>query len=977
MQTLPKPGDYAHLYDDSTQETLVSLYGKRNEKGDPIETVNDIINRVALSVALAELKYVLEPSEIVELSLEDAIKLGPVQDWYEKFRDYIGNQVFWANTPCNINADPEISLKVLKYWAHGIEEGFNEADLWLESEKLRQDFLSGATQDNLNLWHMGKLAQELRGKGCLAACGVAYVEDTLESIQNAATLEAMAAKAAMGMGINTSRLRPWSSVLSNGAAASGPDRFYGKTIAQAVEAVAQGGRRGGALIELRNSDHPDILFFIDKKRLIPPPDFGEIYQAVLSNPKYKNVSKSALLKAALQQFGKRYHEYLERQNYLKNTNITVLAMPGFMEAVQRGTWYQMQFNGKNWTGPVFDPRRPVIDEKTGRQKINKHTKELLYYHYAVDKERYPEAGVWKSNAGPRPGDPGHIYAPDLFDRICENMCDSGEPGIAFYSTVNMANGNPHIYDLDTCNPCGEQFLPAGPGKDGRVYMGNCNLSTMHAAHTWFCTRDGRMLSNEFAKAVAVQQRFMDNVTDVSWYPIPEQNMTARMERRNGGGFAGIAELLSRQGVEFGTSTALERIEEFYREYTRTSFNASHELALARGPYPLWNGSVFETKKQYIRNSCLINNPPTGTMAQALQTSWGVDPHNGIVFTRTVRSRDLDFVAPGFEDAMREAKAWPETEEGVAALCQKIRDNHKSCRGLAEVPELVQKAFPIRVEVEPNDYIRHLAAIHKGVQDYPETFNSVSNTCSIPLNYPVEKVREAVMLAWELGVKDVTFYPDSARLSQPVEKIAAANYTETDDLLALLGLKEPRDLSVEITEGTSYKVRVGTPDGTSTLHVSLNHEQNRPGELVEIYARMGKPGAIESGLFEAIGRLASAFLQFAARYGEEARRAAEETIIKQLINIQSGWVAWHTFPGGSKSQPITSPCDGLAKAIAHYREIHAKPFGLEWIYVTTPTITTNGEIKVAPMPIRCTKCGGETERIEGCNNCTKCGYSKCG
>ena len=112
---------------------------------------------------------------------------------------------------------------------------------------------------------MGRIASELRGKGCLAACGVTYVQDSLEGIQEAARVEALAAKAAMGMGLNTSTLRPWSSIISNGAAASGPDRFYEKTIAKAVEAVAQGGRRGGALIELRNSDHPDILFFIDKK----------------------------------------------------------------------------------------------------------------------------------------------------------------------------------------------------------------------------------------------------------------------------------------------------------------------------------------------------------------------------------------------------------------------------------------------------------------------------------------------------------------------------------------------------------------------------------------------------------------------------------------------------------------------------------------------------------------------------------------
>lgn len=64
----------------------------------------------------------------------------------------------------------------------------------------------------------------------------------------------------------------------------------------------------------------------------------------------------------------------------------------------------------------------------------------------------------------------------------------------------------------------------------------------------------------------------------------------------------------------------------------------------------------------VRNSCMTNNAPTGTLAQALQTSWGVDPHNGIVFSRKVRSRFVDFVAPGFKDLMIKFGAWPQSED---------------------------------------------------------------------------------------------------------------------------------------------------------------------------------------------------------------------------------------------------------------------------------------------------------------------------
>ncbi len=995
--------DYNHLYWESTQETLVGLYGKRDSTtGQPVESVSEIIHRVAQAVALAELKYAVSPSELIEMTLSEAVEHARVKQWKKLFADNIGNQRFWANTPANINADPAVSLQVLQYWAHGTLAKLKEEDIWLRSEQLRLAYLRKDTEGlSEHEVEMGRLAAELRGRGCLAACGVAYVIDSLEGIQETAKIEALAAKAAMGMGLNTSSLRPWSSVISNGAAASGPDRFYEKTIAKAVEAVAQGGRRGGALIELRNSDHPDILFFIEKKKLIPPPKLSGVYREVQAEMRQEPGEsamdyKRRLVAEAEKRYGELYAQYVERQNYLKNTNVTVLAMPGFMEAVVEKRFYPTSFAGQIWDGPVYDPRRPVLDAKTRQVKVNRLTKENIYEEYSVDVARYPEAleaARKLANAVVEITDRsvrvrGHFYAPEVFARIVEGMKTSGEPGLAFYETINAGNANPHAYDLNTCNPCGEQFLPAGPGRDGRTYMGNCNLSSLHAAHRDFWNPDGSYNMQAMRTVARVQQRFMDNVTDVSWYPIPAQNMTARLERRNGGGFAGIAEFLSRLELEFGSQEGLAATEELYREYTRASVEASIELAKERGVYPLWEGSRFQKRGLRVRNSCMTNNAPTGTLAQAMQTSWGVDPHNGIVFSRKVRSRYVDFVAPGFRELMQKYNAWPETEEGQNALMQKIRANHKSCRGLAEIPAAVQKAFPVRIEVEPEAYIRHLSAVHRGAGEYPEAFNSVSNTCSIPLDMSEQAVHDAAILSWRLGVKDITFYPDGSRLSQPVEKIAREDYEGDVDLLTLVGHQERRNITIDETAGVTYKVRVGSPEGGSTLHVSLNHEASRPGELIEVYARMGKPGAIESGLFEAVGRLASAFLQYAAEFGEQERARAERAVIRQLVNIQSGYPAFFKFANEEKSHVIQSPCDGLAKAIEQYRRTFSRTQSsngngraAEQVTYTMVKLAaaSGGDCQEDGGPtVSACKCGSsEWLKIDGCLVCQGCGYSKCG
>lgn len=999
--------DYSAHYFESTQETLVGLYSKRDpQTGLPVEDLNDIIHRVAFANAVAELKYVLDAKELVAISLEEALAHPVVQDWARVFADNIGKQRFWANTPANINADAEISLKVLKYWAHGQLAGLKEDEIWLRSGELAASYKSqmkagkkGDKAKSLSEHElaMGELASSLKGRGCLAACGVAFVEDSLEGIQETAKIEALAAKAAMGMGLNTSSLRPWSSIISNGAAASGPDRFYEKAIAKAVEAVAQGGRRGGALIELRNSDHPDILFFIEKKRLMPRPSLAQIFKdlrgQIRQAPGEASIDyKKRLLAEAEHKFGIQYAEYMDRQNYLKNTNVTVLAMPGFMQAVREGLFYPARFGQEIWTGPIYDPKRPVKDEKSGQLKVNRLSKELVYSEYSVDLNIYPEALAAARNLEQAKIElnenelrvRGHFYAPDVFLRIIEGMRSSGEPGIAFYDLVNASNANKHVYDLNTCNPCGEQFLPAGRGHDGRSYMGTCNLSSMHAAHRDFWNEDGSYNMERMKATARIMQRFMDNISDVSWYPLPEQNMTTRLERRNGGGFAGIAEYLSRLGLEFGEPMALSIVEELYRQFTRASVEASEHLAKERGVYPLWQGSSFAERGLSVRNSCMTNNAPTGTLAQALQTSWGVDPHNGVVFSRKVRSRTVNFVAPGFREAMEKHGAWPESEDEQNVLMQKIRANHKSCRGLAVVPAAVQSAFPVRVEIEPEKYIRHLAAIHKGASDYPETFNAVSNTCSIAADMGVEEIAEAILLAYELGVKDLTFYPDGSRLSQPVEQIAEQKFEQEADLLSLLGHQEQRPIKIDETSGLTYKVKVGSPQGGSTLHVSLNHEIEHPGELIEVYARMGKPGAVEAGLFEAVGRLASAYLQYAAQFGESERALAERSIVQQLINIQCGYPAYFKFGDAEKPKLIQSPCDGLAKAIIEYRKAFSTASGVPTASAQTPA--ANGSSGESAIYVdeeefflgECSHCGQDDwVKADGCFICQSCGYSRCG
>src|SRR5579883_2823211 len=136
--------DYSEFYWESTRETLIGIYSRRDpNSGLPIEDLNEIIHRVAYANAMAELKYALSPQELINCSLEDALSHPQVLRWAKEFADNIGKQRLWANSPGNINADPEISLKVLKYWAHGQLAGLKEDEIWLRSKEFVELWLSG------------------------------------------------------------------------------------------------------------------------------------------------------------------------------------------------------------------------------------------------------------------------------------------------------------------------------------------------------------------------------------------------------------------------------------------------------------------------------------------------------------------------------------------------------------------------------------------------------------------------------------------------------------------------------------------------------------------------------------------------------------------------------------------------------------------------------------------------------------------
>src|SRR5437868_3520541 len=234
---------------------------------------------------------------------------------------------------------------------------------------------------------------------------------------------------------------------------------------------------------------------------------------------------------------------------------------------------------------------------------------------------------------------GRLDAYTVFDQICEHAWSNGEPGVIFIDRINRDNPTPELGRIESTNPCGEQ--PLLPYES--CVLGSVNLAAF--------APNGKVEYERLKRVVQIGVRFLDNIIDVSQYPVPKIGEITRLNRKIGLGVMGWADLLITLGVPYDSDEAVALAEELMGFISREALAASLRLASERGPFPRWfNENIYKSRNEPPRRNATVTTvAPTGTLSLIANCSSGIEPLYALAYERlSFESERMTFVHSLFE-----------------------------------------------------------------------------------------------------------------------------------------------------------------------------------------------------------------------------------------------------------------------------------------------------------------------------------------
>lgn len=563
-----------------------------------------------------------------------------------------------------------------------------------------------------------------------------------------------------------------------------------------------------------------------------------------------------------------------------------------------------------------------------------------------------------------------VRAREVWRTIIESAWKSAEPGVVFMEYYNQMSNSWYFNPIICTNPCGEQGLPA---------WGVCNLSAVNLSR-FYDEEKHDVAWEELGRVVRYSTRFLDNVIDKTPYHFPENEANQKLERRVGLGSMGLAELMIRLEVRYGSPESLEFLDKLYGFMAKEAYLASTEIAAEKGSFPAFDAEPFlqsgfmrhmteaypevgaAVRERGIRNVTVLTQAPTGSTGTMVGTSTGIEPYFAFEFFRQSRL--------GYD-------------KQLVPIAQEWQDAHPG--------EQLPPWFVTAMDLSAKDHIRAQAAIQRWVD------SSISKTANCPSDFTVEETAELYELAFELGCKGVTIYRDGSRdvqvlstakddkkeekqdeaapIAEAVAAVEAVLPTTAEAPVvpavpaAAASVDKAYKSRPKILRGATYKFN--TPFGMA--YITVNDLDGTPGE---IFLNVGKAGSDVFAMAEALGRVCSLFL----RYGDHGDKV--QLLVKHLKGIGGSGAV------GFGPNRVESIADAVAKAL----ELHAGMLAEEAAASEEVGGGAAGAV-AAPAAVSppasgygksghtstdlCPSCGSASLiNVEGCKTCANCGYSKC-
>ncbi|TET82651.1 vitamin B12-dependent ribonucleotide reductase [candidate division TA06 bacterium] len=522
---------------------------------------------------------------------------------------------------------------------------------------------------------------------------------------------------------------------------------------------------------------------------------------------------------------------------------------------------------------------------------------------------------------------GSLDASDVFQLIAENAWRNGDPGVIFIDKINQFNPTPHVGEIESTNPCGEQ--PLLPYES--CNLGSINLGKMMRGDEI----DWQKLGETAHKGV----HFLDNVIEMNNYPIPEIKEMTIANRKIGLGVMGFADVLARMWVPYDSREAVRIAEKIMSFIGKEARAASVELGKKRGSFPSFEKSIWKGKYEAIRNAASTTIAPTGTISMIADCSSGIEPFFALCYVKAVmEGSKLLYVNRTFENVMKEKGLYSEELFNGVAEKGSIKDMEK-------VPKDIREAFVTALDIAPEWHVRMQAAFQK------HTDNAVSKTINFPNNATVDDVKDAYLLAYKLGCKGITVYRDGSR------DVQVLNIGQKERQAKPKG---PRPRPV-LTVGLTEKIKTG--DGT--LYLTINEDDTG---LCEVFTNIGKAGGNAAAQSEAISRLIS----LALRSGVDVK-----SIVRQLRGISGPSPVW------DNGDLILSAPDAIAKALERYLKRKEVPdlFREKLVEGLRDSVGQKADDEKMKRTMEnraniCAECGSIMVFEEGCMKCYNCGFSRC-